>query len=183
VATAVAPTPALASPEASAEAPVRFGQSRRSAPLTEAQHAAIQARIETVGERLPSAAERMARVRAANADVLAVLTPELRGAKGLLDANKVAARLGTTPAQLARALGTSKQRLGQNPAGPALQDGLEPMARVIAALGNAVPEDLFAPWLNTRHALLDGRTPLETILSGGAERVALLLESALSGGA
>lgn len=150
----------------------------RAAP-SDAEVAAALAAVERAVDDLPSPAERAAR----SAELLAVDAPELRDPKtGRLDASRIAAGLGVPVSRLAAIAGVTQQALSRRPDSPGAQAGLQPVARVIAALGELLPAGHAQMWLNTPLRKLGGETPLAMILDGRADVLARIMERALDGG-
>ena len=160
---------------AAALAPVR---EERAAALAPAEREAALVRVKAM-IALQSTANQDA---TPGLSALQVIAPDLRTAEGFLDANLIAQRLGVSRSRVAAAIDESRQRVSNKPASAALQAALEPMARVIAALDAALPPEQIRSWLQSAHRALGDVPPMELILSGQAERVALLLETAVRGG-
>ena len=110
-------------------------------------------------------------------DVLSIAVPHLRAATGRLDATKIAKRLDVPIARLASVVGVSRQALSQTPDSPGIQAALRPIARMFDVLDSVLSPDDERKWLHATHPRLEGKTPLETVMNGGAEVVARMLES------
>ena len=108
---------------------------------------------------------------------LRIATPDLRAPSGRLDATKVAQRLGVPIARLAAVVGVSRQALSQTPDSSGIQHALDPIARTLHVLDDSLDPDDQRKWLRTSRENLDGRTPLDRIMSGSADAVARMLES------
>jgi len=103
--------------------------------------------------------------------------PDLRAPTGRLDAIKIAKQLGVPLARLATVAGVSRQALSQTPDSPGIQIALNPIARALHVLDRSLHPDDQRKWLRASHADLEGKTPLDTIMSGNADAVARLLEN------
>jgi hypothetical protein len=112
-----------------------------------------------------------------NVPELRIATPDLRAPSGRLDATKIAKQLGVPIARLAALVGVSRQALSQTPDSPGIQHALDPIARTLHVLDDSLHPDDQRKWLRTSRENLDGRTPLDRIMSGGADAVARMLES------
>jgi hypothetical protein len=146
---------------------------------SDAEVEAARAAIDSALGGLPSPAERLARA----AEWISVDAPSLRDpGSGRLDAGRIAAVLGVPVSRLARAVGVTQQALSARPDSPKAQSGLQPIARVIAALEEFLPPEHVQMWANTPLQRLGGETPLEMILDGRAEVLARGIERALDGG-
>jgi hypothetical protein len=108
---------------------------------------------------------------------LRIATPDLRAPSGRLDATKIAKQLGVPIAQLAAVVGVSRQALSQTPDSPGIQHALDPIAQTLHILDDSLHPDDQRKWLRTSRENLDGRTPLDRIMSGSADAVARMLES------
>jgi hypothetical protein len=146
---------------------------------SDAEVAAARAAIrEAVGD-LPSPADRVARA----AEWIRVDAPSLRDpSSGRLDARRIASVLGVPVSRLAGAAGVTQQALSARPDSPKAQAGLQPVARVIAALEEFLPAEHVQMWVNTPLQRLGGETPLAMIAGGRADVLARAIERALDGG-
>jgi len=150
----------------------------QSAPAAEEVAAAREA-IAGAVDSLPTPAERLARA----AEWIRVDAPALRNPKsGRLDAARIAAVLGVPVSPLAVVAGVTQQALSARPDSPKAQAGLQPIARVIAALEELIPDAHRQMWLNAPLQRLGGETPLSMILAGRADVLARTIERALEGG-
>jgi hypothetical protein len=150
----------------------------RAAPA-DAEAAAARAAVERAVDDLPTPAERVVRA----SELVEVDAPALRDWKtGRLDAGRIAAALGVPVSRLAAVAGVTQQALSRRPDSPGAQAGLQPVARVIAALGELLPAGHTQMWLNTPLRKLGGETPLAMILGGRADKLARIMERALDGG-
>lgn len=167
--------------EALPSAPERFPPARVT-PLgapSDAEVAAARGAIESALDDLPSSAERAARA----AEWIRVDVPALRDpGSGRLDARRIAAVLGVPVSRLAGAAGVSQQALSARPDSPKAQTGLQPIARIIAALEEFLPTEHVQMWVNTPLQRLGGETPLAMIADGRAEVLARTIERVLDGG-
>jgi hypothetical protein len=155
-----------------------------SAALSEEELAAALARVDGLAGRRLTPEQRAAQVASAWNDVLAIQAPSLRDKhSGRLDAKLIAERLGVSVAALSQALGKQRQTVNKTPDAEDLQPALAPVARVLSLLEDALTPNELTAWLNSPHAGLEGATPRSEMLAGRASRVALMLESALYGGA
>ncbi len=144
-----------------------------------AEVAAAREAIEGAVDSFPTPAERLARA----AEWIRVDAPALRDPKsGRLDAARIAAVLGVPVSRLAAVAGVTQQALSARPDSPKAQPGLQPLARVISALEELIPEAHRQMWLNAPLQRLRGETPLSMILDGRADVLARTLEWALEGG-
>jgi CheY-like chemotaxis protein len=112
-----------------------------------------------------------------------VLLTELHDPRtGRLDAKRLAAYLGLSLTALARATGKGYKAVFKSPANTALQPLLAPMHSLLLALHRVRGgrREVLA-WLNTPHAELAGKRPIDLILAGRAQIVADLLEATLAG--
>jgi uncharacterized protein (DUF2384 family) len=107
-------------------------------------------------------------------------TADLRAPSGRLSAKRIAGRFGMSVAELARALGKSRQTVTKTDDAEAIQEGLAPFAR-IARLRAVLSEEDFRAWLNLPHEALEGRRPLTLIRERRADVVADLATDMLSG--
>ena len=110
--------------------------------------------------------------------VLAIAASNLRAPSGRLDATKIAKRLGVPIARLATLVGVSRQALSQTPDSSGTQAALDPIARMLHALDDSLDPDDEPKWLRASHPSLDGKSPLDMVMSGEADVVARMLESA-----
>jgi hypothetical protein len=151
----------------------------RERPLSDVEAAAVLNRVRRRAAALPTLADR----RVPLAEVLSIATPKLRARSGRLDAKRIAARLGVSLRQLAKAAGISHQALSGTPDSKTAQAGLDPIARALGILDELFPtSDQVRAWLNTPHGRLDGSTPLAALLDGRAEQVARMLGGIRDGG-
>jgi hypothetical protein len=157
-------------------------QSPSAAP-SEAELTAALAQVDDLAGKRLTVEQRAERAARAWNDVLAIVAPSLRNDNGRLDAKRIAERLGVSVAALAQAIGKQRQTVNKTPDADDLQPALAPMARVISMLDDALAPNELTAWLSSSHAGLGGATPRAEILAGRAARVALMLESALGGGA
>jgi len=109
---------------------------------------------------------------------LSIAAPNLRGPSGRLDATKIARRLGVPIARLAAVVGVSRQALSQTPDSPGIQHALDAIAHTLDVLDTSLQPDDQQKWLRTSRVNLDRQTPLDTIMAGGADIVARMLEGA-----
>jgi hypothetical protein len=109
---------------------------------------------------------------------LAITASNLRAASGRLDATKIAKRLGVPIARLATLVGVSRQALSQTPDSPGIQAALEPTARMLHTLDESLDASDEPKWLRASHPSLGGKSPLDLVMSGEADVVARILESA-----
>jgi hypothetical protein len=100
---------------------------------------------------------------------------------GRLDAKRIAGRLGGSVSRLASVAGVSQQALSARPDSARAQEGLLALARVVAALDEALPPRRVKMWLRAPHARLGGASPLAMLLDGRAETLARMVEGALEG--
>lgn len=107
-------------------------------------------------------------------------TADLRVPSGRLSAKKIADRFGMSVAELARALGKSRQTVTKTDDAEAIQEGLAPFAR-IARLRTVLSEEDFRGWLNLPHEALQGRRPLTLIREKRSHVIADLAADMLSG--
>lgn len=150
----------------------------RAAP-SHAEVAAARAAAERAVDDLPTPAERIVRA----SELIEVDAPALRDWKtGRLDAGRIAAALGVPVSRLAAVAGVTQQALSRRPDSPGAQAGLQPVARVISALGELLPAGHTQMWLNTPLRKLGGESPLAMILGGRADELARVMERALDGG-
>lgn len=147
-------------------------------PATADEVQAAHERIRSALEHLPTVEER----RGPLSDVLGVSAPGLRAPSGRLDAKKIAHRLGVSLAALARITPISRQALNETPDSAHAQATLDPLARILDVLDTVLPPEHVTAWLNTRHARLEGETPIRAILERRGEQVARMLERARGGG-
>jgi len=109
---------------------------------------------------------------------LSIAAPDLRAPSGRLDATKIAKRLGVPIARLAAVVGVSRQALSQTPDSIGIQHALDDIAHTLDVLDKSLQPDDQQKWLRTSRVDLDRKTPLDTIMGGGADAVARMLESA-----
>ena len=114
----------------------------------------------------------------AAANTLSIAAPNLRGPSGRLDATKIARRLGVPIARLAAVVGVSRQALSQTPDSPGIQHALDAIAHTLDVLDTSLQPGDQQKWLRTSRANIDRKTPLDTIMGGGADIVARMLEGA-----
>jgi|GEM_PF-3181645 antitoxin Xre/MbcA/ParS-like protein len=150
----------------------------RNAPAPPDDRMAALARVRAAAQHLPTPEERARPI----ASRLGVTSPHLRAKSGRLDARKIAARLSVSLNRLAAAVPISRQALRAKPDSPRAQVALDPIARVLDILEVMLPGQQMYGWLQTPHIRLDGKTPLQAMLDGQAERVARMLEIARGGG-
>jgi hypothetical protein len=112
-----------------------------------------------------------------------VILPELHDPKsGRIDAQKVAEFMGMPLKRLAEGLGLTYTAVHRNPSASGIQEAFRPVKRSLEILREFFgAKETVRIWLNTPHPDLDGTTPLETIMGGKAEAVALILENAWNG--
>jgi hypothetical protein len=146
---------------------------------SDAEVAAAREAIKGMIDHLPTPLERITRA----AEWIRVDAPALRDPKsGRLDAARIAAVLGVPVSRLAAVAGVTQQALSARPDSPKAQAGLQPIARVLAALEDLLPQAHRQMWLNTPLQRLGGETPLAMILDGRADVLARTLERAIEGG-
>jgi len=172
--------PANARTRGTAKPAVR--ESPSAAPSEEELTAAL-ARVDGLAGKRLTVEERAEQAASASNDVLAIVARSLRSESGRLDAKRIAKRLGVSVAALAQAIGKQRQTVNKTPDADDLQRALAPMARIVSLLEDALAPKELSAWLSSSHAGLGGATPRAEILAGRASRVALMLESALGGGA
>ena len=144
---------------------------RQPAP-TDAEIGTATRNVEAAVAQMTSVAERAAWRHS----LVAIPAPQLRSARGRLDAKKIADHLGVSLSGLAEGLPISRQAVLQTPDSQKIQGALAPMARTIVALESLLPRKDIQPWLQAPHARLRGSTPLQALLGGRAGRVATMLE-------
>jgi hypothetical protein len=106
---------------------------------------------------------------------------DLRSESGRLSARLISQVFGVTLVDLAEWTGRTKQAISKTPDAESLQAPLQEFARV-ALFRKAVGGDVaFRQWLQTRHAGLEGKSPLDWIKAGRVREVADYVEDALSG--
>jgi DNA-binding NarL/FixJ family response regulator len=175
-------TVAGATPRARGAGHPAIRQSPSAAP-SEAELTAALAQVDDLAGTRLTVEQRAARAGSVWNDVLAIVAPSLRNDNGRLDAKRIAERLGVSVAALAQAIGKQRQTVNKTPDADDLQPALAPMAHVVSLLDDALAPNELTAWLSSSHAGLGGATPRAEILAGRASRVALMLESALGGGA
>jgi response regulator RpfG family c-di-GMP phosphodiesterase len=101
---------------------------------------------------------------------------------GRIDAKKLADFLAIPLAKLATSVDVLPATAHKSPSAPSLQEHLQPIKRASDLVMRATGSQRDArAWLNNPHPDLDGRTPLDVMLSGQADAVTTLLENALAG--
>lgn len=101
---------------------------------------------------------------------------------GRLDAARFAEYLKIPLKQLASAVGKDYGAVHKTPTSPALQPALRSIKRSLEILEQVfVDRPAVLAWLNSPHADLGRRTPLEVILQGHSDAVEDMLEAALTG--
>jgi len=151
---------------------------RRAAEPSRRDVDAARAAVDASVAALPSPAARLAGA----AELAEVDAPALRHpGSGRFDAKRIASELGIPVARLARVVGISQQGLSAKPDSPRAQDGLLPIARVLAALDELLPAEQRRMWLNTPRDRFGGETPLALIQRGEAAALARAIEGALEG--
>jgi hypothetical protein len=117
--------------------------------------------------------------RPTSAGVLGIRASNLRAPSGRLDATKIARRLGIPIARLAALVGVSRQALNQTPDSTGTQAALDPIARMFHALDSSLHSNDEPKWLRASHPSLEGKSPLDAVMSGEANVVARMLEGAI----
>jgi len=114
---------------------------------------------------------------------LEVALPQLHDRdSGRVDARRVADYLGVPLAKLASALGAKYRTLFKTPAAESVQESLRPIKRVLTILSGMVGDQrMVRAWLNSPHADLGMRTPIQVMLEGHVDAVLRILENALEG--
>ncbi len=114
---------------------------------------------------------------------LLVTLPELHDkATGRIDAQKLADFLGVPLKRLAESLGLNYKAVHRNPSAAGFQEALQPLKRILELLHEFFPNPESARvWLNTPHPDLEGKTAIQTILSGNAGAALIILENASTG--
>ena len=101
---------------------------------------------------------------------------------GRLDANRFAEFLKVPLKPLATALGKNYSTIHKTPSAPALQPALRSIKRTLEILEEVFPtRAAVLAWLNSPHADLGNRAPLDAILLGHPDAVTDMLEAALMG--
>jgi DNA-binding response OmpR family regulator len=101
---------------------------------------------------------------------------------GRVDARRVAEYLGVPLAKLASALGARYRTLFKTPSAESVQESLRPIKRVLTILSEMIGDQrTVRAWLNSPHADLGMRTPIQVMLEGHVDAVLRILENALEG--
>lgn len=112
---------------------------------------------------------------------VAKLGQRLRAPSGRLDASKIAETFGISTAELARQIGTTRQRVAKTPDAEALQSALRPYER-IARLRTVLTDAEFKAWLHTPNDQLeDNETPIDYLKAGARKPLASVAENMLAG--
>jgi hypothetical protein len=161
------------------------------APLL-ARYPGLSSRVELVGkpsELRGTLLEAMTKVLATRAeqDPLAEVPSvewvgrSLRAPSGRLDATKIAATFGFSTAELARQIGSNRQRISKTPDSLAIQVLLRPYER-IARLRTVLSEAEFKAWLHTPNERLeDEDAPIDYLQAGAQKPLAAVAENMLTG--
>jgi len=105
----------------------------------------------------------------------------LRAASGRLDATKIADIFGLSTAELARQIGSTRQRLNKTPDSEGIQAWLLPYER-IARLRTVFSDKDFKAWLNTPNAHLENEeAPIQYLKEGAQKPLAAFAENMLTG--
>jgi hypothetical protein len=130
-----------------------------------------------LSDRLPTPPSQIS--RPPSAGVLGITASNLRAPSGRLDATKIAHRLGIPIARLAALVGVSRQALNQTRDSTGTQAALDPIARMFHALDSSLDPNDEPKWLRASHPGLEGKSPLDAVMSGEADVVARMLERAI----
>lgn len=111
-----------------------------------------------------------------------IFVPAFHDGSGRLDASRIAAAMGLTLAQLAKAIRMAPSALARRPNAVAAQAGLREMEFCWAALLDMLGEpDLARAWLHAGHPDFSGKSPLQSLTDGGAKRLGNYLRAAMAG--
>ncbi|GAB5561835.1 MAG: hypothetical protein SynsKO_34820 [Synoicihabitans sp.] len=161
------------------------------APLL-AKYPGLAGRVELVGktsELHGALLEAMTKVLATRserdplAEVPSVAQVErrLRAPSGRLDATRIAETFGFSTAELARQIGSNRQRLSKTPDSQAIQVLLRPYVR-IARLRTVLSDTEFKAWLNTPNEHLeDEDAPIDYLKARAQKPLAAVAENMLTG--
>lgn len=139
----------------------------------------VMARVERAIQQMPSPAEAMARLD----NPMRLPMSDLRTADDAFDASAIARALGISDLELSQGVRASASTLPKTS-----EEGLRHLvligfARVIAAARVLLPDEIARrDWLHRPQPRLNGRTPMQSMLAGGAWEVARGLEMILDGG-